>query len=102
MIGPAIADVPGIERAFLFGSWAARYTGEPGAEPGDVDLLLVGAPSRRTVSRASAALSTTLGREVNATIVSSDRWERASEGFIRQVKRGPVVEIDLDGDEVSS
>lgn len=95
VIGPALAEVPGIERALLFGSWAARYRGDPGTEPGDVDLLLVGNPSRRAVSRVTARLSTNLGREVNATIVSPERWEVAAEGFVRQVKRGPLVELDL-------
>jgi len=102
VIGPALAEVPGIERALLFGSWAARYRGEPGAEPGDVDLLLVGSPSRRAVSRLTARLSTHLGREVNPTIVSPERWEVATEGFVRQVKRGPLVELDLSRGRVRS
>lgn len=36
------ADIEGVE-AFIFGSWVARYTGEPGPAPADVDVLVVGA-----------------------------------------------------------
>lgn len=95
VIGPALRDVPDIEEAFIFGSWAARYLGVPGPEPADVDVMIVGTPSRRLVGRALRPLSDLLGREVNETIVSGERWREATEGFIRQVKRSPLVRIDL-------
>lgn len=37
-----LEDAEGVEKAFIFGSWAARHAGEPGPEPHDIDLLLVG------------------------------------------------------------
>jgi biotin operon repressor/predicted nucleotidyltransferase len=98
VIGPAFRDVPGIERGFLFGSWAARYEGEPGAAPDDVDVLLVGSPDRGEVYRVALALTSVLGREVNPTIVSSERWDASEEGFIRDVKSSPLVLLDLDSD----
>ena len=87
--------LPGIEQALIFGSWAARYLGEPGAEPGDVDVLVIGQPQRRSVTRVTTALTERLGREVSATIVSPERWKAGADGFLRQVKRGPVVQLDL-------
>ena len=42
----ALAGVPGIEAAYVYGSWAARFRGEPGKTPGDVDVLIVGQPKR--------------------------------------------------------
>jgi len=98
-IGAAICDVDGIERAYLFGSWAARYAGEPGEDPADIDLLIVGAPDRNEVYRIARGLSDELGREVNPTIVSPDRWRDADEGFLRQVKRSPLLSLALDGEE---
>ncbi|MEW6582038.1 MAG: ArsR family transcriptional regulator [Actinomycetota bacterium] len=95
MIGPPLAAVSGIERAYLFGSWAARYLGQPGGDPADVDLLIVGSPPRRDVARVTRTLSQALGREVNATIVTAERWRGAGDGFIRQVRSGPLVEVDL-------
>ena len=95
LIGPALADIQGIEQALLFGSWAARYLGEQGTEPGDVDLLLIGSPPRRAVARAASLLSEQLGREVNATIVSPERWRDESDGFIRQVKRSATIDLVL-------
>lgn len=95
VVGPALAGIPGIERAYLFGSWAARYAGEEGAAPDDIDVLVVGTPDRDEVYRAAGALSDVLHREVNPTIVSPERWDAAEEGFIRDVKSSPLVALDL-------
>lgn len=96
VIGPALHDVPGIEQAFMFGSWASRYAGAPGSDPVDIDLLLVGSPDRTAVYRVARELTAVLGREVNPIIVSRERWDEASEGFIREVKSAPLHELDLD------
>ena len=37
-----LARVDGVREAYIYGSWAARYRGEPGTEPRDVDVLVVG------------------------------------------------------------
>ncbi len=31
-----------VDQAFIYGSWAARYNGEPGRAPADVDVLVIG------------------------------------------------------------
>ena len=100
VIGRALGGIPGIERAFLFGSWAARYSGSEGEAPADIDLMVVGAPSRRSVARVTRDLSVLLDREVNATIVSQERWAAASDGFIRSVKSQPLVALALDPGDV--
>lgn len=95
VIAPALVEIAGVERASLFGSWAARYLGTPGEDPHDIDLMVVGDPSRAKVARAARSLTERLGREVNVTIVSPERWEDAADGFIRQVRGGPLVELAL-------
>lgn len=47
----------GIDSAFIFGSWAARYQGRERPFPRDVDVLVVGDPSLRSVRRLCAASS---------------------------------------------
>jgi predicted nucleotidyltransferase len=95
LVGPALAGIEGVERAYLFGSWAARYSGEPGVAPGDVDILVIGTPDRGEVYRAASALTDVLHREVNPTIVSPERWDGGEDGFIRDVKGSPLVALDL-------
>ena len=81
----------GIEEIAIFGSWAARYLGEVGAVPDDVDVLVVGVPDRDDVFEASERASRRLRREVNATIVSPPRWASGDEPFLRQVRSRPRV-----------
>jgi predicted nucleotidyltransferase len=93
VIAPALVKIPGVERAFLFGSWAARYLGTPGEDPHDIDLMVVGEPSRTKLAGAARRLTERLGRAVNVTIVSPERWEAGADGFIRQVRGGPLVDV---------
>jgi predicted nucleotidyltransferase len=95
LIAPALRDVKDIDEAFIFGSWAARYLGVHGPDPADVDVMVVGTPSRRTIARVTGQLSERIGREINATIVSAERWRKKSDGFLMSVGRGPLVTLDL-------
>ena len=46
VLAEEIEGVAGIETAYLFGSWAARYAGEAGRPPADLDVLVIGTPDR--------------------------------------------------------
>jgi len=98
-IAPELARVDGIERAYLFGSWAARYLGDPGHDPVDIDVMIVGYPSRIAVSGAERTLSEVLGRELNTAVVTPEEWEAAESGFLKEVQRGPLVRLQLSSDE---
>lgn len=41
MLAHAFGDNPAINEVFIFGSWAARYNGEQGPPPNDVDVAVV-------------------------------------------------------------
>ncbi|UZN03057.1 winged helix-turn-helix domain-containing protein [Cellulomonas sp. S1-8] len=95
LIEQALAGVDGIEAAYVHGSWAARYQGEAGKAPGDVDVLIVGQPSRAQVDVALDGLEHRLAREVNVTYVSPQRWRDADEPFIAAVRERPLVELHV-------
>jgi predicted nucleotidyltransferase len=40
--GEVLASVPGVREAYVYGSWAARYRGQGGDVPRDIDMLVVG------------------------------------------------------------
>jgi predicted nucleotidyltransferase len=86
----------GIERLFIYGSWAARYAGEQGPAPRDVDVLLIGAPDRDALYEAAHRAEERLGREVNVTIRDAERWMAAADGFTRQLRSSPLLEVPLD------
>lgn len=95
-IGSELASLTGIDRAYIFGSWAARYLDVPGPAPADIDVLVVGSPDPTALYESARTLEELLGREVNPVIVSHERWDAEDEGFIREVKRAPLLELELD------
>jgi DNA-binding transcriptional ArsR family regulator len=93
----ALAAVPGIERALIYGSWAARYQGEPGPVPNDVDVLVVGTVDPDELDAVAHRAQRNLGRPVNIRRVRPAIWRRADPGdpFLRSVREGPVVELHV-------
>jgi hypothetical protein len=101
--GPAIvipnylAGIVGIDHALIYGSWAARHAGESGDTPGDIDLLIVGNPSRAEVYEAARLSGSAIMREVNPHIVSLEQWAAADrDPFLRTLAQHPLVELDLE------
>jgi len=90
-----LSEVGGIESAYIYGSWARRYEGEAGAPPGDIDLLVVGTPQVDAVYDAAEKASARLSRQVNPTVLTTHEWESSSGGFIEQLRRSPLVSLDL-------
>lgn len=86
-------DVAGVSRVVLFGSWAARYLGERGRAPNDVDVLVVGAPDRMAMYEAAQRAEVRLERPVNPTVVSADQWEHPTDGFIQEIQSRPYVTV---------
>jgi len=87
------AVVPDVIELHIFGSWAARFVGEPGPVPGDVDVLIVGPVDRDEVYDAADRATRRLHREVNPTVVSERRWADLSDPFIDQVKHRPLIQL---------
>jgi DNA-binding transcriptional ArsR family regulator len=87
--------IAGISRLLIYGSWAARYQGNPGPPPNDLDLLVVGRPDRAGVYAAADAVEHRTGLTVNPVIASVKRWNDDSDPLMAQIKSSPSVEIDL-------
>lgn len=104
----AAADELGnaMSNVVLFGSWAARYEGVAGAEPADVDVLIVVTDAgldRGPLYAAADRSAQRLGRSVNPTVVTSDRWVRRGAGddrFVDEVASRPLVAVPLIVDAV--
>ena len=92
-----LRGVQGIAEAYLFGSWARRYAGEPGAPPGDIDVVIIGEPDVDEVYNACRDAGAELGQEVNPVMLSPDEWKARRSGFVRQVRGGPLVALTDDG-----
>lgn len=92
LLAAELRDVPGVRSAFIFGSFAARLTGERGSAPVDIDLMVVGTPEPMAVYEACRRVSEQVRRDVNPTIMTLEEVTGAS-GFLTQVRSGPVVAV---------
>jgi DNA-binding transcriptional ArsR family regulator len=90
-----LADVEGIAEAYIYGSWAARYRGEPGPPPADVDVLVIGTADPDSLGNAAEQAQRTLHRPVNIRRVRPETWRAASpaDPFLQSVKTRPLVSI---------
>ncbi|MEU8202348.1 helix-turn-helix domain-containing protein [Streptosporangium sp. NPDC049046] len=95
ILAEEFASVAGIERLVIFGSWAARYHGHSGPQPNDVDLLVIGSPSRGDVYDAAERAERRLGISVNPVLRSVSAWESGDEGLLREIANGPTVTVEV-------
>ncbi|MDR0626310.1 MAG: winged helix-turn-helix domain-containing protein [Bifidobacteriaceae bacterium] len=94
-VADAFEGLAGLERLVLFGSWAARMAGVPGPFPADVDVLVVGSATQLDAIGRAIDAGERIGREVNASVVSPQRWAAASDGFVADVKSKPFIELEV-------
>lgn len=89
----ALLDAAGVEQAFVYGSWAARYLGETGPVPGDVDLLVIGDADPDDLDDRARVAEARLRREVNIRRVRRSAWDAGDDAFIATVRARPMVEL---------
>ena len=89
--------VAGVERAFVYGSWAARYHGEPGLPPTEIDVVAVGTPDPDELFDAAERARRRLRRDVSVHRVSARSWDTPTDDdpFLTCVRDRPLVELGL-------
>jgi hypothetical protein len=90
----ALRDIEGIERVFIGGSWAARYLGENGSFPRDIDVIIVGSPNRDDVTETVTEALAPIGHDAQVIFRSAPAWMDARDAFTRTAKAGPLVELN--------
>ena len=96
VLAETVRKIKGVDRAVLYGSWAASYRGDVLDRPvGDIDLLVLGEPDRDELYAAVSKAEERLGREVPVTIRAKDWLNEGSGAFHANVTERPIVELDL-------
>jgi DNA-binding transcriptional ArsR family regulator len=91
--------IDGAEQVVIFGSWAARYDGEVGPPPHDIDVLVVGKVDRADLYEAADRATARLGIEVNPVVRSLKQWADPADALVAQIKDSAHV-IVLDAREL--
>lgn len=95
----ALSDIPDIEQVFIGGSWAARYHGQPGTFPHDVEVIMVGKPDRDDATKAVVEALRAIGHDGQVIFRSPPAWREAKDAFNRTAKNGPLVELQIGNDD---
>ncbi len=100
VLGEHLARVDGVEEAYIYGSWAARYSGMAGRVPHDVDVLVVGTADEDDLYDIARTAEARLGREVNIRRLSREEWASSKDDpFLQTIKARPLVRLKLDHSE---
>lgn len=94
VVAEEFADL-GADRVMIFGSWAARYHGQEGSAPADIDVLVVGDDVKRAVVYAAAEhTEARLRIPVNPVVRKTGAWaDPAGDALLADIKSGPVVTV---------
>ena len=95
VLSDLLTDLTGIDEAYIYGSWAARYVGEAGSIPADVDVLVIGTASLDDLDEVALAAGRRLGRPVNIRRIRPDTWADPHPGdpFLASVRTRPLVRV---------
>ena len=93
VIEEEFADLPGVHKVILFGSWAERYLGAPGPPPRDVDVLVVGSTGRKALYAAADRAEKRLGRPVHPVLATPERFEANADPLLRQINGSPAITV---------
>lgn len=95
VLTPLLRKVKGVEKAYIYGSWAARISGISGLDPGDIDVLLISKLSSFEIFEIGKKASEIMKREVNVHNLSNEEWKSKESGFVKDIKSKKMIEINL-------
>ena len=83
------------DRVVVFGSWAARYHGETGELPADIDVLVVGDDiDRADLYAAAERAEARLGMPVNPVLRTCGAWaESGGDALLTEIQSRPYVDV---------
>jgi predicted nucleotidyltransferase len=96
----ALQSVPGIQQAWLFGSFAKNEADAAS----DIDLLLIGEPDQAQLAVQLRRAEKTLRREINSTVFTPQELKRRlrkADPFVTDIWNGNRVELIAHGDEAA-
>lgn len=90
----ALVGLDGVEDVYIFGSWAARWHGEPGGRSvGDIDVLVLGHSDRDQVYARAHEVGFAVGREIQVQIRAPGWLQTGTGSFHDTVVNRPLVKV---------
>ncbi len=103
VLADALHGIANIDAAYIYGSWAARSSGDTGERPiGDLDVLVLGSPDRDKLYAAASAAEKRLGRPIQITIRAANWLDAGTGNFHATVTQRPLARIQLTTDQTTT
>jgi DNA-binding MarR family transcriptional regulator len=96
VVAEEFRELPRTAQVVIYGSWARRYHGQPGPEPADIDVMVIGQPVRDAVYAAADRATHRLGIPVNTTVRSPEAWARDSDALVITAKADAHFVLDTE------
>jgi DNA-binding transcriptional ArsR family regulator len=94
IIADEFSTITGADRVLIFGSWAARYAGQPGPPPNDIDVLVIGQTSRLELFEAADRAQRRIGTEVNPERCAPEQWDSPSDSpLLIEIQQRPCITV---------
>jgi DNA-binding transcriptional ArsR family regulator len=94
VIAEEFSGLAGMRSLYIFGSWAARYAGEPGPPPNDVDVAVIGDKvSRLEADAAAQRAEQRLRLPVNPVVITPSRWNGRSDPLSAQIRASKTYPV---------
>lgn len=91
VLPPFLQRIAGIDEAYVYDSWAARYANQSGPPPRDIDVLVVGSADDDELYDAAREAERVLGREVNINRISPTSWTAdPGDPFVASLRSKPL------------
>lgn len=101
VVAEEFAEVPGADRVLIFGSWAARYAGEAGHSPDDIDAMVIGdTVDRGDLYAAGDRAPQRLGIPANPVLRTHEQWDDPDDRLSAQLHAQPLVGVCAQETEV--
>jgi predicted nucleotidyltransferase len=94
MISEKLKELEGINRTFIFGSYALGNF-EPDS---DIDLMVIGNVNEDLLIETISVLEEETGREINYILMTEKEYEsrdKSGDPFISEVKSGKIIELEV-------
>lgn len=88
-----LSNTPGIQEAHIYGSWAARRSGEPGPTPREIDVIVIGSTPTHVLDDVAEQAEADLHRPVNIRRIAPADWSSATSGFLQELRSRPLITL---------
>ncbi|MDD4866080.1 MAG: helix-turn-helix domain-containing protein [Mycobacterium sp.] len=94
VIAEEFSTIPDAQQVLIFGSWAARYSGQPGPPPNDIDVLVIGTPTRTDLYEAADRAEKRLHTPINPEQATPAQWQAPQDWtLLTEIQQRPYIQV---------